>query len=183
MAKQENRYPCCAIIKIFATQKISMKRFFSFLVFLFNILHFSCRSNDQGNIHSAVDTSENQSPLQKVQMYRTEIKKEPVAVYEEKVKNNLNDWKFSVKLYETQKTFYYLIKMQYEEVTGEDTLKLPNLGAMPQPAIHAGKDKYSCVLGFVDLQNKFNEYKLVSIEDGNIKLAVLKHYYGALYTK
>jgi hypothetical protein len=159
-----------------------MKRSFSFLVIFFPVLFFFCHSN-QSNSNSNADTSKVQSPLEKVAMYRTEIKKEPVAEYEEKIKNKLNDWKFSVKLYETQKTFYYLLKMQYEEVTGEDTLKLPNLGAMPQPAIHAGNKKYSCILGFMDVQNKFNEYKVVSIEDGNIKLTVLKHYYGAVYTK
>ena len=159
-----------------------MKRFFSFLIIFFPVLFFSCHSN-QSNSNANADTSKVQLPLEKVAMYRTEIKKEPVAEYEEKIKNNINDWKFSVKLYETQKTFYYLIKMQYEEVTGEDTLKLPNLGAMPQPAIHAGNEKYSCVLGFMDVQNKFNEYKVVSVEDGNIKLTVLKHYYGAVYTK
>jgi hypothetical protein len=159
-----------------------MKRSFSFLIIFFPVLFFSCHS-DQGNSNANADTSKVQSPLEKVAMYRTEIKKEPVAEYEEKIKDNLNDWKFSVKLYETQKTFYYLVKLQYEEVTGEDTLKLPNLGTMPQPAIHAGNEKYSCVLGFMDVQNKFNEYKVVSVEDGNIKLTVLKHYYGAVYTK
>jgi hypothetical protein len=160
-----------------------MKRFFSVLIIFFSVLVFSCHSNKQSNSSSNSDTTTAQSPLEKIPMYRTEIKKEAVAEYEEKIKNNLNDWKFSVKLYETQKTFYYLLKMQYEEVTGEDTLKLPNLGTMPQPAIHAGKEKYSCLLGFMDVQNKFNEYKVVSIEDGNIKLTVLKHYYGAVYTK
>jgi hypothetical protein len=159
-----------------------MKRSFSFLIILFSVLIFSCHS-DQSNSNSNADTSVAQSPLEKVPMYRTEIKKEPVAEYEEKIKDKLNDWKFSVKLYETQKTFYYLIKMQYEEVSGEDTLKLPNLGAPPLPAIHAGNEKYSCVLGFMDVQNKFNEYKLVSVESGNIKLTTLKHYYGAVYTK
>jgi hypothetical protein len=160
-----------------------MKRFFSFLIIFLSFLIFSCHSNNQSNSNSNADTSTVQGTLENVPMYRTEVKKEPVAEYEEKIKNNLNDWKFSVKLYETQRTFYYLLKMQFEEVTGQDTLKLPNLGAMPQPAIHAGNEEYSCVLGFMDVQNKFNEYKVVSIEDGNIKLTVLKHYYGAVYTK
>jgi hypothetical protein len=163
-------------------KKISMKRIFSFLFISSLFFLFSCHSN-QSNANSNTDTTIAQSPLEKVPMYRTEIKKEPVAEYEEKIKGNLNDWKFSVKIYETQKTFYFLVKLQYEEVTGEDTLKLPNLGTKPQPAIHAGNEKYSCVLGFMDVQNKFNEYKVVSIEDGNIKLTVLKHYYGAVYTK
>ena len=146
-------------------------------------LFFACHSNNQSAQVSDADTTVTKSPLEKVPMYRTEVKKEPIAEYEEKLKSNLNNWSFSVRLYETQKTFYYLIKMQYEEVTGEDTLKLPNLGTMPKPGIQKGNDKYSCVLGFMDVQNKFNAYKLVSIEDGNIKLTTLKHYSGALYSK
>jgi hypothetical protein len=160
-----------------------MKRVFLITILSSMIFIFSCHSNNQDSANANADSSSIQSPLDKIPMYRTEIKTEPVAEYKEKVKNKLNDWYFSVKLYETQKTFYYLIKMQYEEVTGEDTLKLPNLGAMPKPFIQKGNDKYSCVLGFMDSQNKFNEYKLVSADDGNIKLTTLKHYYGAVYTK
>jgi len=160
-----------------------MKRIFLIAILSLLIFIFSCHSNNQDSATANTDSSSMQSPLDKIPMYRTEIKTEPAAEYKEKVKNKLNDWYFSVKLYETQKTFYYLIKMQYEEVTGEDTLKLPNLGALPKPFIQKGNDKYSCVLGFMDVQNKFNEYKLVSVDNGNIKLTTLKHYYGAVYRK
>jgi hypothetical protein len=158
-----------------------MKKNLLIVIFSFSVFIFSCHSNNQNS--SSADSTIVQSPLDKVPMYRTEVKTEPVAEYKEKVNNKLNDWYFSVKLYETNKTFYYLLKMQYEEVTGEDTLKLPNLGYLPKVSIQKGNDKYSCVLGFMDAQNKFNEYKVVSIENGNIKLTVLKHYYGAVYRK
>ncbi|HLX92724.1 MAG TPA: hypothetical protein VKR32_13630 [Puia sp.] len=121
--------------------------------------------------------------MERVPMYRSIVKKDPVAEYEKKVDNNLNDWKFSVKLYETSKTFYYLIIMQYEEVRGEDTLRLPNLGSSPKPAIVPGKERFSCIVGFMDIQNQFNDYKLISVENGNLKVTTLKHYTGAVYTK
>ncbi len=148
---------------------------------IITVFLFSCHSNNQPAI--AETDSANQNPLNTVSPYRSDIKPDPIAEYSEKVNDNLNDWHFSVKLYETKKTFYYLIRMEYEELKAEDTLKLPNLGLMPKPAIEKGKDKYSCVLGFMDVQNKFNEYKLVHVEKGDIKLTTLKHYYGAVYTK
>jgi hypothetical protein len=54
------------------------------------------------------------------------------------------------RLFETEKTFRYLLKMQFEEIKGEDTLKLPNFGIDPKPELRKGKDKYSCVIGFID---------------------------------
>ena len=44
-------------------------------------------------------------PAEKVPLYRATVKAEPVAEYQEKTDNPLNDWYFSVKLYETPKTF------------------------------------------------------------------------------
>jgi hypothetical protein len=159
-----------------------MRRIFIWVITLFVVSIFSCKSPTPNN-GILSDTSSGLSAIDRVPMYRTTLNPIPVADYKEKVKNGLNDWYFSVEIYETKKTFYYLIRMQFEEVRGEDTLKLPNLGALPRPQIQKGNDKYSCVLGFLDGQNKFNQYKLVSVVDGNIKLTTLKHYYGAVYTK
>jgi hypothetical protein len=109
--------------------------------------------------------------------YRKEIKQSPVAVFKEKTNNPLNDWYFSVQLYETKKTFYYLLKMRFEEVTGEDTLKLPDFDIEPKPALVKGKDPFSCIIGFYDKENKFREYKLVSVKEGReLKLTTLNHY-------
>ena len=146
------------------------------LVFL-----FSCQSNNQPGSNSAADSTNAKAAV--ISLYRDVVKPEPVAEYSEKVNNSLNDWHFSVSLYETNKTFYYRIRMQYEELRAEDTLRLPNLGAMPRPAIQKGPEKYSCILGFMDIQNKFNEYKLVHIEGRDLKITALKHYSGAVYTK
>lgn len=162
-----------------------MKRKFINLFILFPAFYFSsCHSGNQNN-SSQTDSSSKPvviNPTNNVPEFRKEIKKKPVAIYKEKTDNPLNDWYFSVSLYETQKTFYYFMKLQFEEVKGEDTLKLPNFGYTPKPVIQKGKEKYSCIIGFMDDKNVFREYKLVHVEDGNkLKVTTLKHYAVATY--
>ena len=107
---------------------------------------------------------------------RDEVRKQAVASYSEKTENPLNDWYFRVELYETKNTFHYLIKLQYEEIRGADTLKLPNFGRMPEPVIKKGEEQYSCIIGFLDKENKFREYKKVYVKDNVLKITTLKHY-------
>ena len=127
-------------------------------------------------------TESNPKPLTvNIPEYRDSVKKEPVAQHVEKVENPLNDWYFSVKLYETPKTFQYLIRLRYEEIQGEDTLKLPNFGTLPRPVIQKGSDKYSCIIGFLDKQNKFREYKKVYVQGSRLRITALKHYAVATY--
>ena len=157
-----------------------MKRRFVVLLLLFFAFNFlSCHSGNQ-NTSSQTDSSSKAVIITRadnVPEFRKEIKKEAVAEYKEKTDNRLNDWYFSVSLYETQKTFYYLLKLQFEELRGEDTLKIPNLGYQPKPVIQKGKEKYSCIIGFMDDKNAFREYKLVHVENGNqLKVTTLKHY-------
>lgn len=158
-------------------------------VFLLGAVHlsfcfFSCHSNNQNN-SSLTDSASKPvviNPADNIPETRNEVKTEPVTEYKEKTDNPLNDWYFSVKLYETKKTFDYLMKLQFEEIRGEDTLHLPNLGNMPKPVIRKGKDKYSCIIGFMDDKNEFREYKLVHVENGNnLKVTTLKHYSVATY--
>lgn len=108
--------------------------------------------------------------------YRGSVNTKAVAQYSEKIDNPLNDWYFSVMLYETPKTFQYLIKLKYEEIRGEDTLKLPNFGISPKPVIQKGKEKYSCIIGFLDKNNQFREYKKVYVKGNHLKITALKHY-------
>ena len=115
--------------------------------------------------------------------YRDSVSKRPVAEHREKVDNPLNDWYFSVKLYETPKTFHYLVKLKFEEVEGQDTLKLPNFGTLPKPVIEKGNDRYSCIIGFLDKEGKFREYKKVHVEANRLKLTTLKHYAVSSYEK
>jgi len=154
--------------------------FFISLLFYF----FSCHSNNQINSRQADSTGKTviTNPANNIPEMRKEVKIGPVAEYKEKTDNPLNDWYFSAKLYETQKTFYYLMKLQFEEIKGEDTLKLPNFGYEPKPVIQKGKDKYSCIIGFMDDSNKFREFRLVHVENNNhLKVTALKHYSVATY--
>ena len=112
---------------------------------------------------------------------RPDVKKEPIATYSEKVKNPLNDWKFQVQLFETPKTFRFLMKLEYEEMKESDTLKIPNLGFEPKLKIINGKEPYSCIIGFIDNKNEFREYKKVIATNNRLRVITLKHY--AVYMK
>lgn len=122
-------------------------------------------------------------PVEKIPLYRTTVNAEPVAEHKEKTDNPLNDWYFSVKLYETPKTFQYLMKCKYEELEGDDTLYLPNMGVAPKPVIQKGEDKYSCIVGFMDNNNQFREYKKVYVKNDQLKVTSLKHYSVVTYEK
>lgn len=107
---------------------------------------------------------------------RDSVSEEPVAEYRVKTENPLNDWYFQVRLYETPKTFNYLIKLQFEEIRGQDTLRLPNFGTLPKPVIQKGPEQYSCIIGFMDKDNKFREYKKVYVTENRLRIVALKHY-------
>ena len=123
------------------------------------------------------------NPADNIPLYRDSIKEEPVAEYKERTDNPLNKWYFAVQLYETSKTFHYRIHLQYEEIEGDDTLKLPNFGTMPEPVIKKGEEKYSCIIGFKDKDGEFREYKKVYVKNDHLKITALKHYAVATYEK
>lgn len=124
----------------------------------------------------AVDTPVVADPLKAIPEFRKEVSTKPVASYRQKTDNPLNDWYFKVELFETEKTFHYLMKLEYEEIRGKDTLKIPNFGMAPQPVIREGPDKFSCIIGFMDKENKFREYKKVYVKNNVLKVTALKHY-------
>ena len=132
------------------------------------LMAVACQSSSSGDAgREAKDVAE----------FRQNVRTVAIAEYREKVENAMNEWYFTVQLYETPRTFNYLLKMQYEEVRGEDTLKIPDFGMEPKPEIHKGHERYSCIIGFLDKENKFREYKEVSVKNGTeLKLTTLNHY-------
>lgn len=116
------------------------------------------------------------NPANNIPEERTEVKEEPVASYSVKTDDPLNDFYFSVKLFETKKTFHYLMKLEFEAIDGKDTLKLPNFGIMPEPVIKKGPEKYSAIIGFMDKDKQFREYKKVYVVGDKLKVTALKHY-------
>ena len=109
---------------------------------------------------------------------RAQVKKEPVDEYRVRTDNSLNEMYFSVRLYETSVTMKYLVKMEFEGITGEDTIKLPDMGTPPHPVLQKGPEKYSCIIGLLDNNKNFRELKKVYVtEKGQeLKITTLKHY-------
>jgi len=157
----------------------TMKKILVVLTFLSASLYFySCHSRasdrapekDSTLLKPAAPVAAVHSPE-----FREHPKKEAVAEYIEE-KHDMNNWSFSVRLYETDKTVSYRLKMKYETLEGDDTLRLPDLGTPPRPVIQKGKDKYSCVVGFMDNDGQFREYKLVYVKGEVLGTKTLKHY-------
>lgn len=142
------------------------------------LLLISCGQGNE-NASAKTDTTATTEPAlrpENVPLERDSVQKEPVAEYKVRTENPLNDWYFQVRIFETPKTFHYLIKLQFEEIRGQDTLKLPNFGMLPKPVIQKGPDQYSCIIGFMDKENKFREYKKVYVKENSLKIEALKHY-------
>ncbi len=137
-----------------------------------------CGHGDQQTTQNPVGSSS--SAIQSTGPYkenRTVINTAPVAEFREKTDNPLNDWYFSVRLFETPRTFDYLLQMQFEELKGQDTIRLPNLGTAPQPVLKKGDEPYSCIIGFLDRSGKFMAYKKVYVKEGRtMKLTTLFQY-------
>ncbi|MHA4844295.1 hypothetical protein ACX0G7_09030 [Flavitalea antarctica] len=161
-----------------------MKTLFSSLVCftIVSVVMNSCGdSSGDKNPDSADTTTSVRSVADNVPLERVTVKKEPVATYSEKVKNPLNDWRFRVQLFETPKTFRFLMKLEYEEINEKDTLKIPNLGFEPKLKIIKGEEPYSCIIGFIDNKDTFREYKKVIATNNRLRVITLKHY--AVYMK
>jgi hypothetical protein len=160
-----------------------MQRIVAFILLLTLSTYFqSCRSRAADNSVPNADSMATKPAAAIISAhnpeFRAAVKKGAVAEYKGKTDDKLNDFYFAVRLFETRQTDNYLIKMEFEGIEGEDTLKLPDLGTPPRPVLQKGKDKYSCIIGFMDNDNQFREYKKVFVtENGkNLRITALKHY-------
>jgi hypothetical protein len=139
-----------------------------------------CHSSVAGHVASADSVSRPAAlPMFKRNPeFRAHVKKEPVAEYRVKTDNKLNDLYFSVRLYETPVTMKYVVKVEFEGLTGEDTIKLPDMGTAPHPVLQKGAEKYACIIGLLDNDHTFRELKKVYVTDKGkeLKITTLKHY-------
>ena len=149
-----------------------MKNIFYFFI---AILFFACNTTANNT-----DTEQKKDSViinvDTVSEVRTNISTKPVASYHEKINDELNDWAFDIKVYETKQTFYFLMKVKYEEMDGIDTLKIPNIGIHPTIEIRKADEKYACIVGFYDKQKEFKEYKKVSFKNGALQIKTIGHY-------
>ena len=143
--------------------------------FLITILYLAACNNpslqSQDSKESTIFVSHDTIPER-----RTTVRKEPVASYHVPVGDRKLERYFGVNIYETPFTFKYLLAMQYEALDETDTLQLPNFGSWPSIQVQPGKDKLSCVIGFLDEKKKFREYKMLSAKGNKMSLTVLKKY-------
>ncbi len=142
------------------------------IIFLFYTS--SCKQKNTSNQQNASGKDVRSDNI--IPEYRKTINNKPVASYSVAMGDPRLDRKFGVEIYETNFTFKYLLVMQYDAMIQSDTLKLPDFGSWPKVEVKPGTEKLSCIIGFVDNQNNFREYKLLSAEDNNLKLTVIKSY-------
>lgn len=115
---------------------------------------------------------------------RTTVKTTPAAEYSEPIKDELNNWKFAVSLYETKRTFHYTVRIQAKEVRVTDSINIPNFGIAPKPAIQKGKEPLTCVMGFLDKKGQFMPYRQVSFINDRLRIWTVQSYsVGAYKTK
>lgn len=157
----------------------------SYLIVVLVFSFYSCRSDSDKNapVLSEQTESNTVNPVDTIPVFRQNPNKEPVVSYSLKTDNPLNDWYFKVLIFETPKTFHFLMRMQYEEIRGLDTLKLPNFGQMPKIEIKKGPERFSCIIGFLDKNNQFKEYKKVYVKNNVLKVTTLNHYVVQKYRK
>ena len=151
--------------------------------FILSIICISCNNQSSQNTEALKDSAKKVITNDPISTIRTTINPKPVASFSKKIPDELNDWKFAVNIYETKETFHYLLKMQYMELRADDTLKIPNFGTAPKIEIRQGEKPFSCVVGFLDKNNEFKEYKLVSIKDKNLSVHILHRYAVTTYER
>lgn len=152
------------------------------LSLVLSIFLFSCNQAEHHKINKADSTDATvTTPVAAINETREKVSEQPVATFSKKVPDELNDWKFAVNVYETKNTFRFLMKMQYMELTAEDTLKIPDFGIEPAIVIKPGKEPFSCIVGFLDKDQQFKEYKLVTAKDDNLSVKILHRYATVTY--
>jgi hypothetical protein len=112
---------------------------------------------------------------------RSFVSQKPVASYSESVNDELNNWKFAVSVYETSRTFHFILRIQYKELRISDSLSIPNFGIEPRVELRKGPEPLSCIIGFLDKKGEFKPYRKAAIKNEQLKLTRLASYYVGVY--
>jgi hypothetical protein len=135
------------------------------------VLH-SCASGSEGAPNGSTFVDKDSLLL----TTRTNVDTQAVASYEEKLNNKLNNWYFSVRVYETKKPLDYIVQLGYEEMEYADTISFPDLGSNIKPAVQKGPDSLSCYVGFIDPKGQFQYYKGVYVDQHGINIRTIRTY-------
>ncbi len=114
---------------------------------------------------------------------RKNISKIAVASYLQPMGDPKLDRKFGVEIFETPLTFKYKLFLYYDGIIETDTLSIPDFGIWPVVNVKPGTEKLSCIIGFLDGEKVFREYKLLSAKNNKLKLTSLKSYGVSTYYK
>ncbi|HJV20686.1 MAG TPA: hypothetical protein VJ552_12455 [Sediminibacterium sp.] len=154
-------------------------------VIIYSCLLICCISCNSSRADQTEQPTDSTVPATEViSATRVNPKTEAVAAYSEKVDdgvNYANNWKFAVQMYETGKTFNYLIKIAYKELRLTDSLGIPNFGIAPKVELRKGAEPRSCIIGFLDRKGEFKEYKKVAVKNEQLKITTINRYSVATY--
>lgn len=159
-----------------------MSRFFLLSGLLSGLILSGCHSSTRApgaGVDSAAPKRTTALPtFERNPQFREHVSSEPVAEYKVKTDSKLNDEYFMVQLYETKETMKYRMKVDFEGLGGDDTVKLPDMGIPPKPVLEKGPEEFSCIVGLMDNHQKFREMKKVYVTDKGrqLKITTLKHY-------
>jgi len=154
-------------------------KYYSFLLLLALLCCKKPKNNDESSAQNNGEPSKAINDT--IPLTREKVENSPIASYSEKVKDPLNDWRLAVDVYETKETFKFLMKIEYMVQEAEDTLTIPNFGIMPKVEVRKGPEENSCIVGFLDKQGEFKDYKLIALKEKQLKISTLKYYGRARY--
>ncbi len=144
------------------------------LICLFAILLIACNEPAKTPAQAEKKTADDTPAY--IPGIRDTVNPKPVASYSIPVDDPAYHFKFAVNVYETSLTFQYIVKLEFKAINERDTLRIPNFGILPEVQIKQGEDKETCIIGFLDKEKTFKEYKMVSVKGGTLKVKVLNRY-------
>lgn len=122
-------------------------------------------------------------PADSISELRSTVRKDAVASHQQKVPDELNDWKFAVSIYETERRFHYTVRMQYKELRISDSINIPNLGKEPILEIRKDSLPYSCTIGFLDNKGTFKPYYRTNIVKEQLRFKKIAGYGVGVYRR
>lgn len=111
-----------------------------------------------------------------IPLERTNVNPRPVAAYTTRVPDELNEFEFSVKLYETPLRFRYRAAVRYKMMEVKDSVDIPNFGFQPRVDIKKDERDFACIIGFYDEDGSFRDLKKVEVVNNQLRIRQVKRY-------